>query len=282
MTERFAAWGRAIRRIDGERAVAEELYQGGYWSVVRELPVVAATMGWHPQLWISSAGYGVVKSTKRVVPYSATFAAGHADSVTKKPDDEVGLTRWWQCATSSRGRLGRSITSIAESDPRSTVLVLASPAYLMAMAKDLAASQDEFKGRGALFIVSSRLPGSEPVLENSWVPSRATLQDGLGGALVSLHARAARHLLTAVPPREFLKENISLMSTNLEDQVGGGTTRTPGSAMSDDEVVAFIRARLKAEPKATHTRLLRDLRESRRACEQGRFRRLFKQVKPAP
>jgi hypothetical protein len=56
--------------------------------------------------------------------------------------------------------------------------------------------------------------------------------------------------------------------------------RAPGVAMTDDNVIAFIRQRVAVDAKASHTRLLRELRESGQACEQGRFRRLFKQVKP--
>jgi hypothetical protein len=279
--ERFASWRSAVREAKGQRTIAEDLYQGGYWTIVRDLPAIATEMGWRPKLWVSSAGYGVVSNTKLLVPYSATFATGHADSVTGSSYDDLAMKKWWHCATSGRGALGRSICSIAESDPRSTILVLASPMYLNAMAKDLAASTAQFRSRGALFIVSSKIPASEPGLEECWVPSRATLQTALGGALVSLHARAARHLLRAVSPGDFVKENLSTMSKELEGEAREPKKRSAGSAMSDADVIAFIRTHLVGNPKASHTGLLRQLRDSGKACEQGRFRRLFKQLKPA-
>jgi hypothetical protein len=267
--------------VKGQRTSAEELYQGGYWTIVRALPMVATEMGWRPKLWVASAGYGIVSNTEKLVPYSATFATGHADSVTGAAYDGPALKKWWHCATSGRSALGRSVCSIAESDPRSTILVLASPMYLHAMATDLAASMAQFRSRGALFIVSSRIPSSEPGLNECWVPSRATLQASLGGALVSLHARAARHLLHAVSPGDFVKENLSIMSKELGEEGGEAKKRVAGSAMSDADVVTFIRTRLASDPKASHTGLLRQLRDSGKACEQGRFRRLFKQVKPS-
>lgn len=277
--ERFAAWRGALRNAKGKRTRADELYQGGYWSVVRDLSNVATSMGWRTKLWVSSAGYGVVGNDEPLVPYSATFSTGHADSVTGSSFDDLKLKSWWKCATSGRSALGRSITSIAQSDPRSTILVLASPTYLHAMAKDLASSIPEFRNRGGLFIVSSRVP-SEPGLGECWLPSRANLQASLGGGLVSLHARSARHLLGKVSPRDFVKENLSIMSKELEGDVVMGKTRPAGSVMSDTEVVAFIKAHLGTHPKASHTGLLRQLRESGKACEQSRFRDLFKQLKP--
>lgn len=280
IAERFASWRSAVRDAKGQRTAAEELYQGGYWTVVRDLPAVATSMGWRPNLWVSSAGYGIVSNTEGLVPYSATFATGHADSVAGASRDDQATRQWWRCATSGRGALGRSMCSIVESDPGSTILVLASPIYLRAMAADLAASISAFRGRGALFIVSSRVPSSEPSLAECWLPSHATQQAALGGALVSLHARAVRHLLRAVSPRDFVKENLSIMSKELEGEAGETRKRSPGAAMTDDDVLAFIRTHLATDPKASHTGLLRQLRASGRACEQSRFRQLFKQVKP--
>jgi hypothetical protein len=275
--DRFRRWRAALLEATAERVDAERLYQGGYWTVVRGLPAVAAAMGWRPQLWAVSAGYGVVKNSKRLVPYSATFARGHEDSVAGVPGDEPAAT-WWRCATSGRHRLGTSVRAIAASDPSATIIVIASPAYVQAMRHDLAASMGEFSGKGSLFIVSSRLPATVAKLDRCWLPSRGALQAGLGGALVSLHARTARHLLATVSPHDFVKERLATMTTKLEG-VEHRQKRVSGSAMSDEEVVAFVRSRLASDPRLGHTRLLRELRESGRACEQGRFRRLFNQVK---
>jgi hypothetical protein len=281
ITERFAGWRKAIRAVTPS-AVVEDLYQGDHWTVVRSLPTLATSMGWRPRLWVSSAGYGVVGSQERIVSYSATFTSGHVDSVDAGAVDELAPAKWWRCATSGKKRLGRSVASIVEEDPRGTVLVLASPRYLAAMSDDLSASLEHFRGRGSLFIVSSDVPSAASDLSKCLVTSRASLQDALGGTLVSLHARAAGHLLKTVRPGSFLRENIATMSKDLDAEMGGGAPRTVGASMTDDEVTAFIRSRLKADPKLTHTRLLRELRDSKRACEQGRFRRLFRQLKPAP
>lgn len=279
--ERFASWRRAIRAAGGERTSAEDLYQGGYWSVVRELSPVAERMGWEPQLWVSSAGYGVVRADEKLVSYSATFAKGHEDSVsTYDGEGDGACASWWRCATAPRNGLGTSIASVVKAAPRSTVLVIASPAYVRAMADDLRESCELFRDRGTLFVVSSSIPSDSRELEECWIPSSAALQSAVGGALVSLHARVARHLLQNTSPRDFVKENLALMTKKLEDEAEQATKRTTGSAMTDDDVLAFIRRRVAMEPKSSHTRLLRELRDAGHACEQGRFRRLFKQVKP--
>lgn len=50
-------------------------------------------------------------------------------------------------------------------------------------------------------------------------------------------------------------------------------------AVSDDEVRDYIRARLAAGAPRRKTTLLREFRESGRACEQSRFTRLFDDVR---
>jgi hypothetical protein len=47
---------------------------------------------------------------------------------------------------------------------------------------------------------------------------------------------------------------------------------------TDTEVMSYIRAQLDRDPKARHTRLLREYRGAGYACEQSRFRDLFHQV----
>lgn len=275
VSERYRAWRKGLRAAKGQRAPAQDLYQGEHWSVVRSLPAVGTASGWFVRLWVASAGYGVLENTNRVVSYSATFAPRHLDSVRDSNTDDAGVLAWWRHATDGRERLGRSVASIVDEDPKATVLLLASPSYLAAMAEDLRAASLLFRLSGALFIVSSGLPADAGSLSDCLVTSRATLQAALGGTLLSLHARAAAHLLRTVKPGAFLRENIETMSKDLEREMGGGPPRTVGTSMTDEEVRAFIRTRLKVEPKLTHTRLLRELRDSKRACEQGRFRRLF-------
>jgi hypothetical protein len=274
---RYAAWREALKH-GTSRTPAEELYRGGYWSVVRSLPAIAERAGWRSSLWISSAGYGLVPSHKRVVAYSATFARGHADSVVRPNDPASNDVGWWRLATSGRSALGRSVESLAAEVPHSTILVLASPQYLAAMADDLEDAAAHVRGRGAVILVSSKLPARLASLQECWLPSQAGLQETLGGALVSLHARTARHLLAMLEPKQFTKENVSVMREKLKQAMGEKKARVSGTGMSDDEVLAFIRKRLGETPKASHTGLLRELRAGGRACEQGRFRRLFAQA----
>lgn len=54
--------------------------------------------------------------------------------------------------------------------------------------------------------------------------------------------------------------------------------RVVGRTMTDEEVLGFIRDRLRLNPHAPRTRLLKELRSAGQACEQGRFAGLYTRV----
>jgi hypothetical protein len=274
---RYDAWRRALQS-QSLRLPAEELYKGAYWSIVRSLPLIAHTAGWNASLWISSAGYGLVASDAKVAAYSATFARGHADSVVRPSDPASADAAWWRLATAGKQALSRSVESLAAGAPTATILVVASPTYLSAMARDIENASRLVRGRGAILVVSSKLPAALASLQPYWLQSNACLQEALGGSLVSLHARTSRHLLSVIEPKLFTRKNVSTMREKLEQVSGEKKPRVSGAATTDDDVLAFIRKRVAELPKTSHTGLLREFRESGRACEQSRFRRLFAQA----
>src|SRR5262245_35571216 len=77
---RFGAWQDRLESSHAERYPAIELYAGEHWSVVREL-TGSSPLAQTAQLWIMSAGYGLIPANALIRPYAATFSAASADSV---------------------------------------------------------------------------------------------------------------------------------------------------------------------------------------------------------
>src|SRR5689334_9845918 len=74
MTERFGEWRSRISAATTLKVEASRLYAGDHWRAVER--GVAALRRWGPtDLWIASAGLGLVAADERIPPYSATFAA---------------------------------------------------------------------------------------------------------------------------------------------------------------------------------------------------------------
>lgn len=280
--KRVLSWARALGRASCERTIAD-LYVGNHWAVCRELPVRAAARGWAcAKLWAASAGYGLVSSEAKACAYSATFATGHPDSVVdpsaSSPTDRQ-TQAWWNCLTAERRdeRTPASVTELATADRDAAILVIASRAYVDAMADDLIAAGSALHHPTRIVIVSTAAP-RRPELEAHLVKATANMRGELEGPLTSLHARLGRYLLDRVDPGAWHVVNARRAADRLSarSSVEPLPDRAP---MSDREVIAFVRRKLRADSSSSASRLLRELRDGGQACEQKRFKRLFDEAR---
>ncbi|MBZ4418757.1 hypothetical protein [Myxococcus sp. RHSTA-1-4] len=283
---RARAW---CERLSDDRYDAFEagaLYAGAHWSVVLGLPEVARARGFKPQLWVASAGYGLIPAHAVIRPYSATFARGHDDSVVKNAasrDSADQLRMWWKVLSRHEGpsaRHARSINELAAEGPRASILVVASPLYVTALAEDLARAVQQLVVPERLLIVSTPSPLAKGPLAPHWIPSSAHHQKRLGGSKLSLHARVAREIIEQTPSERFDAHSVRRKYQRLIARSAPPLVhqRTP---MSDAEVHSFIRDALRAGEKSWSASLRR-LRAGGQACEQSRFKRLFLEVREGP
>jgi hypothetical protein len=259
------------------------MYMGDHWVVTRQLSSVGQKAGWAVRTWAASAGYGLIPETAQIHPYSATFSTGHADSVTSSERGQRSeeARSWWAALARAVGpdrKASRSVLEIARAEPEATIIVAASQRYVAAMEDDLTSAQRALSLPERLILLTATPgPRSEP-LKASWVRVEAALTAHVGGAMGALHARVARALVEALEPEDLTAPNAQVYVEKLAQNRSSVRqfSRTP---MSDDQVKSFVRRALKADERATHSRLLRQLRDGGRACEQGRFRDLFQQMK---
>lgn len=270
------AWWNALEK-DGSPAVpAIDLYCGDHWTIARDLPRVAATVGFAPHLWVASAGYGLVPAGAALRSYGATFASRHADSVV---EENGNASRWWNALSSLAGPVRtapRSLAALASDGMK--LLVVASSRYVAAMATDLLKAATVLSSPDDLLIVTGDPRSLPEGLHRNCVPSVASLQAMVGGSRLSLHARVARYLLQSAKEHH-LVARAARSAILARIQTAPALIEYKRAALSDDEVRRFVAEELQKNPSATHTRLLRELRGSGRACEQGRFKQLFTEVK---
>jgi hypothetical protein len=245
---------------------AIDLYAGEHWDVARRLANLSSA-NTSLELWVCSAGYGLIPSSAPLLPYAATFAPGNADSV---PD---GATAWWDALTTWEGPLPgpRSISDLVAADPESRVLLALSATYLRACGDDVCRALERTQRSGQVSVISAGTKQNAE-LADALLPGDARLQAALGGTRQALNVRIAEHLLTTgVIDHDNMAETLAKM---LVDQPA--LPRYERQAATDAEVRRFIRNRLRTDPSATHTRLLREFRDNQRACEQSRFAALFR------
>jgi len=283
LVERLQVWKKRLQQSSAERVAVAELYRGQHWAVVRDLPTVAQNAGLQADLWITSAGYGLVPVGAQICSYSATFASSVDDSVWRPSDgDRKGSLRaWWrglQNLSSQIAGAPRSLSELADAAPKAVILVIASPAYVTAMADDLAVTRQRLTDPNHLIVISSRNSSLPLWLESHLVPSEAPLCKMLGGSRGSLHARTARRILeetVKIPLRaDVLVPRYGHLLSNIEMPAPQARLR-----LTDENVRRFIRETIAAKGNLSCTAVLRKLRVSGQACEQRRFAGLYAQVK---
>ena len=266
---RLRAWTARLAETPVSPVPALELYAGEHWDVARRLANTSTT-GTAVELWVCSAGYGLIPAGSPIVPYAATFTAGHPDSV---PSGTVGASAWWDALAEWTGpaSAARSLSDLVGSDPQARVLVVLSAAYLKACRDDLCRAIDRLGDDKQLSIISAgtKVDGD---LDGFLLPCDARLQTAVGGTRQALNVRTAELLLAAgLVEHDEMSEELAKL---LADQPA--VARYGRRPACDAEIRAFIRVRLRTDPAATHTRLLREFRNENRACEQGRFAGLFR------
>ena len=242
------------------------------------------------QLWVVSAGYGLISENAMVAPYSCTFSSGQEDSIHQgviTVSKDANLRQWWRELQRWEGPepgSPRSLETLVQNNPTTTLLVVLPQEYLKAIRSDLVRAREAIADPQRLLIVSV---GTERVdgLREHLVPGDARLQqlfttDTSSGrtTMVSLNAKIARKIIED-------RSSFPLKLTTQCQRFAGWLTelkplpkfnRTP---MTEEQVKQFIRQEIVQNKQTSATQLLRKLRSSGRACEQSRFRQTFKDVK---
>lgn len=258
--ERFASWRQRVQQ-PGPKVPLHRLYQGEAWLQAKSLADDARARGTSVRMLVASAGLGLQDVTRQAPAYAATFASGHADSVTEHPK---AMADWWQ-------RLGElpHAESLRDASEGPVLLVL-SENYARAMDADLVGLSTR---GGDYFLVG----GWRTIDGLPRLPADRNLRQTLGGTVSSVSLRMARRWMAQ---RSGLGLFTAADATRWDDwartaREAESYERTP---MSDEALRVRIRELLLAESGLSASRALRALRERGIACEQKRFGALFREV----
>jgi hypothetical protein len=252
--------------------IARGLYNGPGWvaslRMVDALQSTGAEVSWR----IISAGYGLLHPDEEVTTYSATFLAGHADSVPGAASGANASLTWWAEVNRLRGQAQPLVRLASEVNG---LVVAASTPYIDAIAEELTAVAQQVPtvvfcaGRPQDRTVARLAPRFDRRLREGAEPF---VRGGDVGFNQRVAAKVVRLLGSSVIDRARVDEVLAA-AMDRERPLRHGR-----QVASDATVMAFIDAALTSDPSASRTALLRRWRDRGRACEQGRFRVLYEQV----
>ena len=270
---RFEEWTRKLESGSSTTKPAKDLYAGSSWSPVRE--ILASEKA---NVWIASAGYGLITPATPICSYSATFTRNHPDFVGGQ-DVKNGAQNWWSWLT-ERNIKGESFSSVRElvrQNPDTPLIASLSEEYWTALKSDFQEAANLVRSPESMVIVAAGVSESGP-LGRHFLPCSARLERELGRGRSALNVRTLAHVLKKYPHqvgKPELFETFQQLLSRLDDFPYPQRRQT-----SDEEVIEFIRQKKLEIPKVSHSGLLRQFRAEGNACEQSRFRELFKQTNP--
>ncbi len=275
---RFDEWKNRLERSNFKKTTPIEFYSGGHWSAVRSLHFQAVDEGLPLRCRVVSAGYGLISVLEPICPYSATFASGQSESISRKKTDSPSESRraWWdllRCWKPTGIDGERFFRQTFEKDPNSVHLLALSPIYLDAVSEDLRECAKFLADQSHLIIVSATDRCHEE-LRRHLVPTTAQLQDCLGGPLMSLNVRLAAKLANCLLSKQLEPNRAMHYVQKLLAKCAPRPTFNR-IASSDEDVSSFIRLALRSNLEASYSPLLRIFRKSGRACAMDRFRKIF-------
>lgn len=182
------AYGIWLERLTQARRgappmTAGDLYTGQHWS-----RAVAAAARNDAEMWVISAGLGLLHVSDPVVPYEATFSSmpfSHSrlwESLTTQPPAE---------------RRSDSLRTLMQARPDDRFVVAASPVYLRAVESDLLAGRGALTTPEQLQVVTSK--GYQGSLKDSVRYTSAGMMKGLNTNMTGLNVSYALQLIAGRP-----------------------------------------------------------------------------------
>ncbi|EGA2912844.1 hypothetical protein NRS63_004149 [Salmonella enterica] len=176
------AWLSKLRNYTSEQAVSViDLYRGAHWACAKEILKTTPNL----DLWVISAGMGLLHSSERVIPYEATF--------NKLP---FAPSSWWETLTEATQGFRRccSIAQLMQTNPGDNYVISGSPVYVAAVESDIKSGITSLNNPQAqLTIITSG--GYKGILEPYLVLSHAGMLNSLNANMVCLNIKLAKNII---------------------------------------------------------------------------------------
>jgi hypothetical protein len=271
---RLGEWVGRLNASAQDAIPARDLYRGEHWAEFRKVLREGLRSGVTVQGWVISAGYGLISIEASLAPYSASFSREASDRVAP-PEISWTESDWWRELACWEGPVEgapRTLTQLGARTDGELILVAVSSSYLRAIEADLHAL---LILKPEVLVFSSSSPESPEGVGGGAVAFDSRLREVVGGSQVALNIRTLGYAL-----REAGKVEVGSIRDVVREAMGRIPPVEPHHRRpaTDTELLRFIRSELVRDPRAKPTPLLRRWRSMDRACEQSRFKSLFREA----
>lgn len=258
---------------------AKDLYCGRGFS-----EICKTVVNNNPELWIISAGVGLITGDQQIPAYNLTVLPSAKDSIQAKilSESRFQPDQWWNRLNRKLYGTPTPIYDLISQRPDTYFIVSLSKTYISLVLKDLFLINDKDRRR----IRITGLNSPEPIPESFrplWMPYDERFdgpQSPNPGTRSDFPQRVTRHFIEEVlfkntlgTPREHAKVVSDILSFLPPPK------RIKRTTLSDEAIKQIITRRWN-DAKGSGSRMLKILRhEENVACEQGRCADLYRQIK---
>lgn len=254
----------------------EDLYKGGHWATAK-----AILNDYNVDLWVLSAGLGLLHYKDKVIPYKATFAVGYDESIPLYSQEYVGKSfhrTWWKEITTRsvfQSKHPASISALMKKNKKDYYIICGSPDYINAIELDIINGIEYLiDAKKQLLIISSKKISSR--LDSYFFKTNHNMAHWLRCNMLMLNISMAKYIV-----REFTVSQLNDLnefSHNLLEELKALPEREikKGVRRSPEEVKSFILNLIQKNPDLSATHALREFRDSGNSFEEKRFRAEFK------
>lgn len=277
------SWCNALNEAIATSAnvYAEDLYKGGHWATA-----LTILKQYHVDLWILSAGLGLLHHKDKVVPYKATFAVGYDESIPLYSHKYVGKTfhrTWWKEITGRsifKGQHPVSITEMMQKNKKDYFIFCGSPDYINAIELDIINGVEYLvEPKKQLLIITSKKINDR--LVTYLFKTNQNMAQWLRCNMLMLNISVAKYIVDEFTSNKLT--DLNELSVKLESELKELPEREikKGIRRSLEDVNDFILNIIRQEPGISATCALRTFRDSGNSFEEKRFRAAFKALSGA-
>jgi len=263
-------WNNNIQKQGEITYKVSELYKGGSWKASLDTKVKLLKK-YKTELYIASAGYGLIHSEGKILPYDSTFASSSSNSVSKFQNHSKvkSNTRWWN----SINRF-----SLASFSDESYFFIILPHNYLMAAQDTIKSLINIFGNR--VFIFTANKHSLPEFMKNNIIKFDSRFNNFQSGVISNMLQRAVLWL-----SNEITIKDIPLFHAALQNHIEKEMLKYESFVMpirtklSEEELYKNIKLMVEKENIQSASKGLKTFREMGYACEQKRFGKIFKEIK---
>jgi len=251
---------------------AKDLYSSQYWSVVNSIVAQANTLQINLNVWICSAGHGLISWDSLISPYSITFSKDSEDSLGSNENAQ----NWWSILSNNSIAVQDkpiTFTNLLQRYNKDKFLMSLSTAYLKATYYDIKVGLQHNPNVSIASVGGFK----ENMFDKQILPVDSRMIQHVGGVFSTLNINIIKFLFDCSDIHYFEHEKmVKMLDAILYDTPEN--IKHQRTTLDDTEIVSFIKSQSIKE-NVSKTSLLRQLRDKGYACEQKRFGKIYDQVR---